>query len=98
MVLERDIEEDVVDYAKRRRVFLILKLNVLGQVGWPDRLFIHKGQILFIEFKRPDEGLRKIQAYRANKIREHGFRVEVVDDRSDGYRIIRELTPDYQIV
>jgi len=59
----------------------ILKLNVKGRRGWPDRLILWQGgHSLFIEFKRPDEEPRKLQSYIHGILREMGFKVEVHDD------------------
>jgi len=89
--LESAVEGETTDYAKACGC-LCLKLNVSGQIGWPDRLYIYKGRMLFIEFKRMGEKPRKIQEYRHAKIREHGFNVAVVDHVEQGYATINLLT------
>ena len=88
---ESDVETKVCEYADKVGV-MHLKLNVLGRVGWPDRIFLYFGRVLFIEFKRPGEKPRKIQEYIHGKIRSHGFAVRVVDTVPDGVNHIRELT------
>jgi len=89
--LESNLEQKVSDYAKQLGV-LTLKLNVLGQVGWPDRLYLFKGRVLFIEFKRQGEQPRKVQVYVHNRIRSHGFTVDVVDNVQQGNASIDHLT------
>lgn len=64
--------------------WLSLKLNVRGQTGWPDRLFLSPaGHILFVEFKRPGGRLSTRQSHIIKKLRDYGFQVEV----EDGQRI-----------
>lgn len=92
-ILETEVEIKTRDYAKLKKV-LPLKLNVLGTIGWPDRLFLYQGQVLFIEFKRQDEKVRKIQFYVHELIRRQGFHVVVVDTISQGRAAIDQLTQD----
>lgn len=55
MTLEVDIEERAVTLASGLGV-TALKLNLTGNAGWPDRLFlIPGGRPFFIEFKQPLE-------------------------------------------
>jgi len=91
--LESAVEGETSDYAKYVGC-LTLKLNVSGQVGWPDRLYLYKGRVLFIEFKRQGEKPRKIQEYRHEQIRKQYFDVTVVDCVEQGYRAINRLTND----
>jgi hypothetical protein len=64
------------------------KLN-FGE-GWPDRLLLYKGHVLFIEFKAPGEKPTKLQEWMHGKLREQGFRVEVVDDTTIGRKLIQD--------
>lgn len=89
--LERKIENNVSGYAKGKGC-LSLKLNVIGQIGWPDRLYLFRGRVLFIEFKGPGESPRAMQLWVINKIREHGFQVEVVDSVEVGRSLIDKFT------
>jgi len=65
-VLEKNIENRACN--KIKKIWpgtQILKLNVQGQRGWPDRLIcLPKGVKLLIEFKRPGGTLRKLQKVR----------------------------------
>ena len=73
-----------------------LKLNIVSNVGWPDRIFFGRGRIIFfVEFKAPSNKPIKIsrrQEYIHGKIREWGFRVYVVDKdgKEQAKRIIGE--------
>lgn len=92
MYSEFDIEGTVCTYAEKERDCLVLKLNVLGRVGWPDRIFIYHKKVMFIEFKREGERPRKIQDYVHDQIRAHGIPVYVVDNISSGKAIIDHFT------
>ena len=71
---------------------MAIKLNPLGMVGLPDRLILLPGaKIFFAEVKRPGEKPRKIQIAIHNRIRELGFRVEVVDNNEQIKRILGGL-------
>src|SRR5215831_12533435 len=91
--LERDIEIAVIEYAHRMGC-LYVKLNIVGRVGWPDRMFLYHGKVLFIEFKRPGERVRAIQQYIHKQLRQQGFNVEVVDSITNGKHYIDILTED----
>ena len=90
-VLERVIEQKVTEYAEALGV-LQLKVNIIGRRGWPDRIYLYKGRVLFIEFKAPEEEPRKLQLYIHNILRANGFEVEVVDDEDEGKAAIDQLT------
>ena len=79
-VLEKEIEQAVVDYA-REHGWLVLKLNNPWSRGWPDRLFISpSGRHVYIEFKRPGGAVRKLQVKRIEQLKENGCHVYVYDN------------------
>lgn len=81
--LEKEIEAKVVKWweAKGR---LQVKMNLLGQKGFPDRLFfLHFGLVVLVEFKRPGEKPYPIQQYRMKKLMEFGHLVIVTDNVED---------------
>lgn len=87
--LESSIERSVVAAAKKLGV-MQLKLNVCGQRGWPDRLFlVPGGHPLFIEFKRPGEAPRPLQAHVHRMMERAGYHVEVVDRVDAGVQALR---------
>src|SRR5690606_26564047 len=89
-VLETDIEEWVVTEAERLGV-PSLKLNLRGNRGWPDRIFlIPGGRPLFIEFKRPGEEPRKLQQQRHRILRKLGYEVEVHEERQAALDAVRQ--------
>jgi len=89
--LEKDVEGTVSDYAIAKGC-MSLKLVMWGRIGWPDHLYLYKGRVLFIEFKREGEKPRKIQEYIHERIRSHGFTVAVVDNIDRGKYFINYLT------
>jgi hypothetical protein len=91
--VERKGEQKVVDYAVAKGC-LILKLNVFGRRGWPDRLFIYKGKVFFVEFKRVGEEPSKLQQEIHARIRQHGVTVYNVDKWADGIDIVGSITKE----
>ena len=85
--LESEDETKVCDYATSIG-FLVLKLNVIGRRGWPDRLFIYRGKVFFIEFKRTGEKPGRLQEIIHERIRAHGVEVYVVDSWSRGIELV----------
>ena len=76
---ERDIERKLVERVKKEGG-MCLKLTSPGNSGVPDRLcLLPGGGIAFIELKAPGKKPRPLQVRQIQKIRELGFRVEVVD-------------------
>ncbi len=69
--LERDLERQVVAEAKRRRI-LCYKFSSPGTVSVPDRLFIHRGKVIFIELKRPGGKLTEKQKKEHEKLKAAG--------------------------
>lgn len=83
---ETSIEEDFVKELQRwcqghRIQMAVLKLNVAGRRGWPDRQIMWDGgNIVFIEFKKPGEEARPLQSYIHHEIRQMGFEIAVHDN------------------
>lgn len=90
-ITEAKIEKVVCDYSERRR-WWALKLAAPGASGFPDRTFLSKGHVFFIEFKRPGFEPRRLQKFIHTKLRKLGFDVYVVDDIEEGKRIIDAKT------
>jgi hypothetical protein len=92
-LLEKIDEQKVVSFAESKG-FMVLKLNVLGRRGWPDRMFVYKGKVFFIEFKRAGETPAKLQQEIHARIRSHNVDVYVVDNWADGSDIIRNVAKE----
>lgn len=58
----------------------VIKLNILGRRGWPDRVFLMPaGRSAYIEFKRVDEKARPLQEFIHKQLRELGHAVEICE-------------------
>jgi hypothetical protein len=85
--LEKDIESDVTSYAKKKGC-IERKMNGTGYRGWPDRMFLYNGHVLFIEFKRLGEKPDNLQSHIHGILRSVSFDVTVVDNVSHGRKAI----------
>jgi hypothetical protein len=86
LLREADIEQKVgsrlKEWAKVHSLtVLYLKFSVLGWRGFPDRMVLASGRkIMFVEFKRPGEKPRVLQAKVHSTLSSLGFTVEVHDN------------------
>lgn len=87
-MLESAVENPVVKRAERAGYF-VRKVQWVGRIGAPDRVFARKdrGQV-YIEFKKPGGEPRRSQREEHRRMREAGFEVHVVDNVRDGLRIL----------
>jgi len=86
---KREITEELrlVAFAKRCGI-LALKLNLMGNTGWPDRQFLHEGRSVFVEMKRRGEDLRRNQPERIDDLVRRRFHVGVFDDANIAARFL----------
>jgi hypothetical protein len=89
MPLEKDIEAEVNEAARELNL-LQVKLDLKTRKGWPDRQYLYRGRVLFIEYKRPGQKTEPIQAFVHVILREAGFLVYVVDNADYGITILKE--------
>lgn len=82
---ESGIQGDVAKYARKQGV-LARKLG-FGE-GWPDFMFLYKGRVMFIEFKKPGEKPEPLQLHMHGLLRLAKFDVHVVDDVDTGVSLI----------
>lgn len=88
---EKHVQKKVIDYA-RSKGFLALKINVGSQRGYPDYVLIDpEGWHVWIEFKKKDEKLRKLQDYRRAELMSRTVLVLVVDNAEDGIAYVDDL-------
>ena len=88
MMLEKDVERKVCDYAKVRRM-LSYKFSSPARAAVPDRLFVTKqGIMFFIEFKRPGAKATPAQQREHLKLMSQNVRVFVIDDVDKGKAVI----------
>jgi hypothetical protein len=87
-MLEKDIERQIVKYAKDKDI-LSYKFSSPSNKSVPDRVFIDlKGTILFIEFKRKDKPLQKLQQFTFNKLKNRCCNIYLIDSVEKGKWVI----------
>lgn len=79
---ESDVEKECCEWSQRRR-WKVYKIKSGHPNGLPDRFFVRKGVIIFVEFKRDGEEPTEQQLRRHKELREEGMRVEVIDNFKD---------------
>jgi Holliday junction resolvase-like predicted endonuclease len=58
--------------------YYVIKLTLTNKPGIPDLIAIPpNSDVLFIEVKKPDGKLSKLQEYRLKELEKHGVKVEV---------------------
>ena len=87
MTSESKIERVVTAWA-RDMGLMTIKLNVRGQRGTPDRLFMLNGRVLFLEFKRPGAKPSPLQRYMITQLQANGFDAVVVDEVEQAKKLI----------
>lgn len=84
---ESAIEKKVCAYAKSKG-WLHFKWSSPGQKGVPDRIFMKRGKVFFVEFKDTGKEPTTLQSVVINKIRRQGFDVYVIDSVEQGKKLI----------
>ena len=92
---ESTIEQAVCAYAQAKGC-LSLKLAGQNQKGQPDRMFLHQGRVLFVEFKALGKRPTALQARWLDRLSEHTFHTACCDDIEAGKRLIDLITMIYQ--
>lgn len=87
-MIESDIEKAVCDYAAMQGWD---NIKIIKR-GYPDRLFLQKGHVFFIEFKRKGKSMRLLQQKISQRLISQGFHVFTCDDIEQGKRLIDEET------
>ena len=81
------IERAVCAYAKSKGC-LTMKLSGQNQKGQHDRMFLHHGSVMFIEFKSPGKQPTALQARWLERLTDHTFHATSCDDIAAGKRLI----------
>ena len=89
--LEKVVEQAVIKYGKALGIAIAYKMNGLSSRSWPDRMFLHRGRALFIEFKRKGEVPTPKQELNHKMLRDEGFAVLVIDDVESGKRALEKF-------
>ena len=97
-ILEGTIEKRFVKEVKKLGC-ITRKLNGMGNRDWPDRLILVPGGVtLFIEFKRPDEGLRPTQEALHEDVAAMGHTWYVFDNWEGALAVVKDHLPQRKIV
>ena len=89
-MLEKQIEAKVCDYAKKFGVG-VYKFTSPARAAVPDRMFMYKGRVFFIEFKREGQKATPAQEREHNRMRQHQINVFVVDNVEQGVIVIATM-------
>lgn len=77
---ESNLEKQCVRFA-RENGYVSMKIEKNGHKGVPDRLFVGKNRIYFIEFKRPGGGVvSKEQAFWYKLLKDNGIEAYFCDN------------------
>ena len=87
-VLEKDIRDPVVKWA-RANDFLVRKMNGQFNAGWPDDMFVFKGGVAWIEFKRPGKYPTPLQSRMLAKLQLLGQHAEWFDDVQSAIKFLK---------
>lgn len=91
---ESYIEQSVCHYARKKGC---LAIKFTGLKGFPDRIILYRGRVLWIEFKRTGEKPRRLQVHQIKRLREQGFQVEVIDEIETGKQTIDKFMNANQV-
>jgi len=86
---EQLIEIAVCKFAKDHGI-LAVKLNGPGDKGKPDRMFLHQGKVVFIEFKAPGKKPTALQQKWLLDLKYRGFAATWVDNVADGVKFLND--------
>ena len=87
---ESTIEKEVCKFAKEHGC-LVMKLAGPNQKGQPDRMFIRKGKVLFMEFKAPGKLPTALQWHWIGKLEDQSMKAVYVDTVENGKWFIEQI-------
>ena len=88
---ESQLETALVRYARENGI-LTYKFSSPAHRGVPDRIFIHRGRVLFLELKRPGNVPTKLQEHVMAQIQEAGADCLWTSDLDTAKAILDNLT------
>lgn len=90
-IRETKAEKKANEWYDLRFPLMRVKLNLQGRRGYPDQLyFIPGGKPFLIEFKAVGEEPRPLQAHIHQKLKEHGYDIEVHTEADAAIAAIRQ--------
>ncbi len=90
---EKDIEKHLVKYAEQKGM-LTFKFTSPATAGVCDRIFIHKGRVLFMEIKTLKGRLSPLQQRHGERLQAHGANYAVVYGLVDGRKVLTDFYAD----
>jgi hypothetical protein len=87
--LERTLESRLGKYCRKVGI-LYIKGKATGQKGFPDRMLIRGGKVLFLELKRKGCKPLPTQVYWMKQLQYAGVKSEWADNYDDAVKIIEE--------
>lgn len=97
-MLETDIEQGACDLIWKHLGIIGSKLKILGDTGYPDRVFwMPGGRPFFIEFKRPGEDPSTKQLKIHKQLLNLGYRVQTHDNKIDAFQAIIDAVDTTQL-
>lgn len=87
---ESTIERAVCAYAKAKGC-LCMKLAGPNQKGQPDRMFIYRGKVLFVEFKAPGKLPTALQEKWLADLKSHKMQAWACDNTDDGKWLVDHI-------
>lgn len=88
---ENKIEKHLIKTGKQLN-YMVLKFQMVGVRGVPDRIIIGKKITFFIELKAPGKTLQLIQKKKIDEMRNHGAIIYVIDNKEDINKILEHHT------
>jgi Holliday junction resolvase len=85
---ESAVEAALVRYARVHGIYT-RKFSSPARRGVPDRIFIHRGKVLFLEVKRPGQGPTKLQKHEIAEIRLAGGNADWCDSVERGMEALQ---------
>lgn len=82
-MLESELEHTVNRKAETAGLIQV-KIDGRGRRGWPDRMYLYKGHVCFVEFKLPGEKPTVLQEHIHGILRTNGFEVWIIDNADIG--------------
>lgn len=86
-LLESRIETQFVDYCGQLGI-KCPKLKLASESSWPDRTLLYRGQVMFLELKKPGEKPTPLQQYTLDNLTADGFYARWSSDLEQMKRIV----------
>ena len=89
-ILEKSVQRDCIGWLEKRG-WIVTKMGLNSQRGWPDLLCLRNSQTVFVEVKRPGGQLAPLQVEMAKRLHRSGFVVLCIDDvaKMEGIDLLR---------